>query len=653
MADGIAVGMATTIFPHNARDIYDALIYTIDQTTQGLEVDVEDLINIVKAPDFPTGGTIIGLESIKNAYRTGRSGKKGGFIVRSKYEIEETDKKRAIIVTEIPYGVNKANLVQSIADLMKEKRVEGISEVRDESDRDGMRIVIELKRDANSQLVINKLLKHTKLQDSLSFNIVALVNGEPKTLSLKDCIEYFLAHAADVILRRSRYELDKDRTRLNIVEGILKCLSSEEATNWVINTIRTADDPEKMLVEEGGLNETQAKYIIDMKLRQLTKDAEQKLNKEKTDLGVDIDKLQAIIDDDNQLLATMKSEFEDLKAKYGDDRKTEISIDSAEIDEEDLVKDETLVISITNDGLIKSVVETEYKAQGRGGKGLKMTNNTEDAIKYLMTVNSRDDLLFFTNMGRCHTLKAYKIPTTARTNKGRSLNNYLNLNGDEFVINVLTADLKDRTNSLLFVTRNGIIKRLSMEQLSTRLSITKIMSFKEGDALVSALIVKSKDNVIITTAMGQSIRIAMNATGGKAIRPMGREAAGVIGIDVSNEDYVVDMVVVEEGHSLITVTEKGLGKRTALDEFGVQGRGGVGLIAHKVNDKTGRVVAATTVLESDELFVATRNGLIIRIEAGTVNQFGRNTAGVKVINLNEGDEVASISKTAADTAETA
>lgn len=644
-SEGIAVGMATNIAPHNISDLYDALIYILDKTLAEESFTIDDLISIVKAPDFPTGGIIVGTSGVKKAYKTG----KGPIVVRSKFEVEQNGDKSSIVITELPFQVVKSKLVTSIADLVKNKDLTEVSEIRDESDKSGIRVVIDLKKNANIQLVINKLLKKTKMQDTFSMNTVALVDGRPRELNLQECLEIFLAHAAEVIIKRSQFDLDKSQKRLNLVEGVLRCIETNEAIEWVINVIRTKENPVEVLIEEGELNREQAEYVYDMKLRSISKSSEEKLKQESVELTANIENWTRIVEDEAYLLETMKSEFLTLKQLIGDKRRTAISYDDSEIEEDELIEDEMLVINITVDGIIKAVEEKEYRSQSRGGKGLKNIGKSNEAIKYMLTVNSKDDLLFFTNKGRCHCLKAFKINKSARTSKGRSLNNYLSLEENEWVVNVLTANLKDKVdNHLLFVTKNGIIKRLPMESLSAKFSVTRIMSFKEGDELVEALIVKAEDNIIITTAKGKSIRISMNAEGNKCIRPMGRTAAGVRGININSSDYVVDMVSVHPEKNLITVTENGLGKRTSFEDFSVQGRGGSGIIVHKVNKKTGNLVAATTVQDSDDLFVATKNGLIIRVSASTIRTMGRSTAGVRIINLNEGDEVASISKSAAE-----
>lgn len=647
---GIAVGMATKIPSHNLRDIYNACYKVIDNTLEGKETDIEEIIPIIQAPDFATGGTIMGLSGVKEGYRTG----KGKVVVRSKYNIVEGKKGTSIIINEIPYNVNKQKLIETINDLMKDdKNAKGqiikpaifpqIKEIRDESDKDGLRIVIDLKKDENAQIVVNNLIKYTKFQDNFNMNLIALVNGEPKQLNILEMIEQFLGHAAEVILRRSQFDLDKAQVRLNIVEGILRCLETEEFLSEVIHAIRFAENDIDALVELG-FNEAQARYIADMKIRALSNSSQDKLNKEKEELTASVNEYNAIINDELVLLTKMKTEFKDLEEKFGDDRRTDISFDEDSIDDEDLIEDETLIITYTTQGTIKAVEEGEYKSQRRGGKGVKATNIKDDEIiKFMFTSNSKDDLLFFTNEGRCHILKAYKIGKSSKAAKGRNINNYLNLNVGEKIVSVLNTSIKNKDNSLLFVTKNGVIKKLSLEQLSTRFSVTKVIGLREGDQLVQSLLVEENDNVLIVTSKGQSIRLDSSAEGAKAIRSMGRQATGVAGINVQEGDQVVDMCVVKDSDLILTVTENGLGKKTKASEWRVLGRGAKGIVAHGLTEKTGNIISVLTANEDDELFIATEQGLITRISTHDIRVCGRSSQGVKVINLNEDDKVASVS----------
>lgn len=654
---GIAVGMATSIPPHNLRDLYRAIYYLIDMAKSEQEADLAEVIKLIKAPDFPTGGKIVGLKGIRKGYETG----KGNIIIRSRIEVEENKKGTSIIITELPYKVNKARLIEEIDSLTKDAKTDKgktlkdatfteIRDVRDESDRTGIRVVIELKKDANPQLVINKLLKHTRAQISFSMNMLAIVNGKPEVMNVKTMLEHFLAHAASVVIRRTQFELEKVQKRLNIVDGVLKCFEtdpddpSQELLDKIISIMRKADNPIEDIINLG-FNAEQTEYITQMRLTSLTKSSQEKLLKEKEDLLVVMEKCNAILNDNNVLLDVMKQDFIEVEDKYGDERMTEITYDDSDINEIDLVEDETLIITYTTDDLIKSVEEGEYKSQKRGGKGTKATNTKEDEIvKFMLTTNSKDDILFFTTEGRCHVLKAYKISKSSRIARGKSINNYLNLNPGEKVINILTANLEDKEKFLLFITRQGIIKKLSLEQLSTRMTVTKVVGIREGDALRSVLLVSETDNVLIVTSLGQSLRIDLSAGGSKAIRAMGRAAAGVTGINVATGDEVVDMAIVKDTDLILTITENGLGKRTIASEWRVIGRGGKGIIAHSLSEKTGRIVAVVTASNEEELFIATEQGLITRIKTSSIRSCGRSSIGVKAINLNNNDKVASISK---------
>jgi DNA gyrase subunit A len=638
---GIAVGMATNIAPHNSTEVFDAIDFIIDKTMIGEQVNIDDLIQIIKAPDFPTGGIIAGLSGVIQAFKTGR----GRIVINSKYEIEEIKKRQAIIISEIPYRVNKARVIEKIAELMRDKRIDTIHAVRDESDQSGMRIVIELKKDTNPQYTINNLFKYTQLQESFSVNNIALVNGEPKLLNLKEMLDHFLSHAAGVILRRTEYEINKAREREHAVEGILIALNNIETVIDLIQNSNSLEDTVNSLVEMG-LSEIQAKIVVDMRLRSLAKAPKEKFELELDQLKNDITKYSNIIEDQSVLLQTMKVEFAALKAQFGDKRRTNIEMEAEDFDEESLVKDETLIVTITNDGSIKSVEENAYKTQGRGVKGVKSTDIKDDEIiKELITVNSKSDILFFTDQGRCHVLKAYKISKSNRATKGRSLANYLNLNPGEIVKSILSADLKDNEKDLLIATRKGIIKRLSLEQLSTRMSTTKVISFKDEDSLVSAVIVSADSNVILTTSSGLAARISMDASGSGAVRPMGRQAAGVKGVTFkTKKDYVVDMILVKPDTTVFTISENGLGKRTPIDQYPTHNRGGKGVVSQKITGKTGPVVAAITVTDEYELFVVTEQGLVARLDAAKISTMGRNTSGVKIMNLNEGDKIVSISK---------
>lgn len=638
---GIAVGMAASMPPHNLRELYDAIDYILDCAIEGNEADEDVILSIIKAPDFPTGGQIIGLTDVRKGYKTGR----GRVIIRSKYEVEDTKNGARIVVTEIPYKVNKANLIIKIDDLRKNDATLNIKEIRDESDRTGMRIVIELKKDAMPQLVINKLLKHTDLQTSFSINSTVLVNDRPVELSLKAMLENFMAHAAEIVMRRTQFDLEKAEARGHILSALIKAIDNVDQTIEILRNSKTNAEAIATLNHHFDLDEEQAKAIIQVRLTSLIQEGIEKLETEAIELGNKIVTCRSIIEDQTVLLTTLRSEFAAYKEEFGDDRRTEIVLEEGSIEEIDLVEDEMLVVTMSSDGLIKSVEEGEYRTQNRGTKGSKATNVKDDeVIRYLLTVNSKDDLLFFTNLGRCHVLKAFKIAKSTRTARGKSINNYLTLSEGEQIVTMLSMKLASKEDDLLFVTRGGMIKRLALEELSTRMTVTRVIGFKDGDSLVTATVVGPADHVMITTAAGQSIRIAMDTAGSKQIRPMGRSAAGVVGIDLVGDDYVVDMAKVEDSGTMLTVTENGLGKRTNVSDYPVQGRGGKGVITHKVVQKTGPLVAAMTVQDNDELFLATEQGLVIRIAVSSISTMGRSTSGVKVMNTNEGDRIVSISK---------
>lgn len=645
---GIAVGMASNMASHNLHDIYEACYYIIDQTLAEQEIDEEKVIDIIKAPDFATGGSIMGLAGAKEGYRTG----KGKVVVRSNYEI---DSEGTVIISELPYKVNKANLVEDIKKRSgkwkdgKGKEHEAdfpqVREVRDESDKDGMRIVIETKKDANVQLLINNLIKKSNFQVNFNMNMTTLVDGVPKVMTLMGLLEQFLAHATAVIIRRSQYDLDKFNKRINLVNGILKLFEADpenpeiELLERVIHIVRTAEDQVASLLELG-FNEEQAKFIIELRLRQLSNVSQDKFVEEHNTLSSEISKLNDILTDNGCLLATLKEEFKALDEKFSDERRTQIRSAEGTITDEDLVEDETFIITYTSDGIIKAVEEGEYKSQKRGGKGVKGANTKdEEIIKFMFTSHSKDDLLFFTNEGRCHTLKAYKIDKASKTAKGRSINNYLTLNIGEKIVSVENANLKDNTDShLLFVTKQGFVKKLALSELSTRYAYTNVIKFKnEADTLVQALLVKD-ENVIIVTKRGMSIRIDTTP-----ITAQGRGATGVKGITLTGEDEVMDMCRVSDDDLILTITENGLGKKTKASEWSIIGRGGKGIKAHLISDKTGVLTSVLTANVTDELFVATEQGQITRTSTKDIRTCGRSSQGVKIINLNDGDRVASVS----------
>ena len=645
-SSGIAVGMATNLAPHNVNDVYNALYYIIDCTLNQEVINEDVLIDKIQAPDFPTGGVIVNVDSVRNAYKTGD----GKVTLRADIEVDEDGK---IIISEIPYKVNKAKLVERMDSLSRVTKEKGkpdkpaiipeIKEVRDESDKTGIRIVVELKKDSNPQLALNKLLKHTDLQCNFSINNTVIVNGEPKKLSLYEMLNSFLAHSANVILRRTQYDYDKAEKRLHIVDGIIRCLENIDIVISLIKSSKTNKEAVEALMLNLGLTEAQADSAVQMRLIALTNASTEKFYNEKSEIEANMAKWYSILTDNNVLLETMKIEFEELRVKFSDERRTKIVNDSATINEEDLVKDETLVVTITDTGLIKSVSDAEYNTQKRGGKGTKAASTKEDEIiKYMFTTNSKDNIMFFTNLGRVHLLKAYKIPKSNKSAKGKSIFNFLSLDTErgETIVNVIAANINDTSRSLLLATRNGIIKRLPLDKLSSRLSVTKIITFREGDSLQAVQLVSEGDKVIMNTAQGLSLTTIVTET---SIRPMGREASGVTGMKFKLEnDYLVDMSVCDKQY-VFTLTESGLGKKTDIEEFTVQNRGGKGIVSHKLTERTGAVVAASTVSDEDDIFIVTEQGLMIRVKAKDISVTGRSASGVKLLTLNEGDAIVGIS----------
>jgi len=645
-ASGIAVGMATNMAPHNLNEIYSALDYIIECVLANKDYTVADLLKYIKGPDFPTGGTIIKKKGIEDAYNTG----KGKIVIRSKYQIEEKKGKQRIIITEIPFKVNKAKLIERIDSLTKTKKdkkgkvlkeaiITTISEIRDESDKDGLRIVIEFKKNTNIQLSLNKLFKFTQLQDSFNINAVALVNGEPKNLNLKELLDNFLSHSANVILRRTQFDLNKAEKRNHIIEGIIKSLKNIDEVIKIIKKAESKTDAINNLNNDYGLSLEQAKAVVEMKLSSLTNQSIEKLTNEKKELEKDILKWNSILNDQFILLKTMQAEFKEIKANFGDDRRTQFEFS---VNSDFLIKNEKLIITLTNNNEIKSVEENTYKTQHRGGRGVKSIQNDENKIiKSLLTVNAKDDLLFFTSTGRCHTIKAYKIDKSSRIAKSKSIMNYLNLESDEKVINMLSTNLQSTINDLLLVTKNGLIKKISLSKLSTRMSITKVITFVDDDELVSSKIIKDDTEVIIITSAGKGIRIET-----AKIRPTGRTARGVIAIKLKNKkDYVVDMVIVNNDSTLFTICKQGVGKKTPFNKYSIKNRGGLGITCHVVSEKTGVVIGALAIEDNDDLIIATKKGLMIKIKAKDISTQGRAAKGVKIIELEEGDNVVAISQT--------
>lgn len=633
-SNGIAVGMATSIPPHNLSDVIDATVKLIDDR----DIDIEDLIKIVKAPDFPTGAVIMGKNPSKEAYRTGQ----GKITVRAKAEFEETSKgKQQIIFTEIPYQVNKARVIEKIAELVREKRLDHISDIRDESDRNGMRIVIELKRDANPQITLNRLYKHTQLQDTYSMIMIALVEGQPRILNLKEILEEYLKHQKDVVTRRTIYDLRKAEERAHILEGLRIAL---DHIDEVIKTIRESyNDAKQRLIERFGLSEIQAQAILDMRLARLQGLEREKIENEYNELLRQIAWFKEVLADENKLMGIIKEELLEIKDKFGDERKTDIQADSEDIDEEDLIQEGSVAITLTHLGYIKRVSADTYKTQKRGGKGVMgVTTRENDFVKNLIITSTHDYLMFFTNTGKAHKIKAYEIPEAHRTAKGTPAINFLNLMQRERITAVIPIQDFSEDKYLIGVTKHGIIKKTDLSQFNTnRKTGLLAINLKEGDELIGINQTTGTSNVIIVTKNGKCICFSE-----EDVRPMGRLAGGVRAIKLDDDDEVVAMELAEQYEELLVVTKNGYGKRTPVDEYKVQARGGKGLLTYDKAKfkKTGELIGAMVVNDEDEILLINSDGIIIRIKANEVSRLGRATQGVKIMRVDDNANIITLAK---------
>ncbi|MCX8196938.1 MAG: DNA gyrase subunit A [Candidatus Micrarchaeota archaeon] len=629
-SSGIAVGMATNMPPHNLAEIVDALVAIIDkpQTTK------EELLAIVKGPDFPTGGFIIGKRGLMEAYLTG----KGIIRIRGKAEIvEQKDKRQAIIISQLPYQVNKAELVKTIAELARNKKIEGIAEIADRSDREGMHIFIELKKDANAQVVLNQLYAHTQLESAFGINNVALVNGEPKTLGLEQLLRLFLEHRVNIVKRRSLFELKVAKERKHIVEGLILAVEKIEE---VVQIVKTAKEPLKQLVSRFSLTEKQAEAILEMKIRKLSALESGKLKEENEELARKIEYLQKVLSDERLIYQIIKDELIGVKQRYGDERKTQvIEAEEEDVEIEDLIADEEVAVIITQDGYIKRVPIMEYKAQRRGGKGIIGSETKEDdQVKDVILASTHDYLLFFTDKGIVHWLKAYKIPSGTRYSMGKAIVNLLQLEGEKVCAWVKTKDFSPE-EYLIMVTKNGIIKRTQMtEYCRPRKGGIIAITLKEGDMLIDAKKTDGKREVILATSEGMAIRFPE-----KQIREIGRTGQGVIGIRLKKGDCVVGMAV-DDAPTLLTVTENGYGKRTLLSDYRLQARGGQGVKNIKTAGRNGKVVGILSVSDEDEILVVSSGGKIIRMPAKEISIIGRNTSGVRLMKLEENEKVVAIER---------
>ena len=629
-SSGIAVGMATNIPPHNLTEVIDGIIKIIDED----EVTDEDLMEIIKGPDFPTEGIILGLEGIKQAYKTGR----GKITLRAETEIEEmSGGKQRIIVRSLPYQVNKANLIKTISDLSKEKKIEGISECRDESDRnDRVRVVIELKRDANAQVVLNRLFKHTQMQTTFGIIMLALVKGEPKILTLRQCLDVYIDHRKDVILRRTQFDLDKALARAHILEGLKIAL---DYIDEVIQIIRSSyDDAKERLMERFGLSEIQAQAILDMRLKTLSGLQREKIEEEYKQLMELIEHLRAVLNSERLVFDIIKEELLEIKDKFGDERKTKIVAAEGEIDIEDLIKEEQTVVALTHFGYIKRMPIDTYRSQRRGGKGITgMTTREDDFVKQIFTASTHDMILFFSNKGKLYKLRGYEIPEAGRTARGTAIVNLLSLDQGEKISAVIPIQNFAEGKYLLMATKNGLIKKTALKEYdTTRKTGLQGITLKEDDELIAVRLTDGQDNVVLVTRNGLCITFAE-----KDVRPIGRVSQGVIGMRLDDDDEVIGMesIVVGGKATLLAITENGFGKRTELDEYRVQLRGGKGVITYKITQKTGKLVGVRIAQGNEDIMLITDTGTIIRMKVEEISVLGRSTQGVTLMRTNDGKVV--------------
>ena len=633
-SNGIAVGMATSIPPHNLGEVIDATVHLIDNE----ECSVDDLMKFVKGPDFPTSAIIMGKENIAEAYRTGR----GKVKVRARAVIEELPKgKQQIVVTEIPYQVNKAKLVERIAELVKDKKVEGISDLRDESNRNGMRIVIELKRDVNANIVLNNLYKHSQMEETFSVIMLALVNGQPKVLNLKQILYHYVQHQKDVVTRRTKFELNKAEARAHILEGLRIALDNIDAVISLIRASKTTQEAKSGLMEKFGLTDIQAQAILDMRLQRLTGLERDKIEAEYEELIKKINRLKEILANERLLLNVIKEEMLIIKENYADERRTEIRHAEGEIDMRDLIEDEEIAITLTHFGYIKRLPADTYKSQKRGGRGISaLTTREEDFVKHLVSTTTHSKLLFFTNKGRVFRLNAYEIPEGKRQAKGTAIVNLLQLGPNEKIATLLAIDEKDDNKYLLLATKNGIVKKTDREEFKNINKAGLIaIGLREDDELIGVKVTDGNKDVLLVTKEGMSIRFDEND-----IRPMGRSAMGVKGITLSNDDKVVSMSLCEEGTDVLVVSENGFGKRTDINEYRTQIRAGKGIKTYNIAEKTGKLVGAEMVNEDDEMMIINSDVVIIRLRVNEISLFGRVTSGVKLMKTDDEVNVVSISK---------
>ncbi len=636
---GIAVGMATNIPPHNLRETIEATVKIIDnRINEDRETEIDEILPIIKGPDFPTGGVILGKKGIEEAYRTGR----GKIRVRGVTDIEPMDNgKNRIIITELPYMVNKARLIEKIAELVKDKKIDGITDIRDESNREGMRVVVELRRDVNANVILNQLYKHTQLQDTYGVIMLALVNNEPKILSILDVLTNYIIHQEDVVTRRTKYDLNKAEERAHILQGLLIALDNIDEVIELIRSSKNTAEAKEKLIARFGLSEAQSQAIVDMRLRALTGLEREKIEDEHKELLIKIDELKLILSDKKVLLGVIKEEITVIAEKYGDDRRTEIGFDEFDISMEDLIPRQDTVIALTQKGYIKRMGSENFKAQHRGGKGIKgMSTIDDDYIIDLFMTNTHNYILFFTNKGRVYRLKGYEIPEAGRMSRGTAIINLLQLLPDERISAVRPVGEYDENGFVIMATKKGTVKRSSLsEYKNMRKTGLSAITLRDDDELIEVKDTDGERDIILITRNGKCIRFNE-----KDARSTGRTSMGVRGILLDDEDEVINMKLDNEGSAILFVTENGIGKRTNMDEFFVQNRGGKGVKCYKITEKTGKLSNTLAVDEDDEIMIINSEGIIIRMEVSDINVLGRITSGVKLINMDEGTKVASITK---------
>ena len=640
---GIAVGMATSCPPHNLTEVCDAVVHLIDHP----EATTRDLLKFVKGPDFPTGGIICGRAGIENAYRTGH----GQVRVRARVSVETNEKtaKESLIVTEIPYQVNKARLIENIADLVRSKKVEGISDLRDESDKDGMRVVIEIRKGDEPQVILNQLFKFTQLQETASIHLLALVNNSPRVLSLRELVHYYIEHRAEIVERRTRFDLTEAEKRAHILEGLLKAIDHIDEVIAIIRASADAESASRALIERFEFSEVQANAILAMRLRRLTGLEREELEKEYADLLKEIERLRNILSSERTIKAEVRKEILQVKEKYGDARRTEILDEVSDFGVEDLIADEPMVVTISNAGYIKRLPVSTYRKQRRGGKGITgMETKEGDFVRDLFIASTHQYMLFFSNAGRVYWRKVHELPKAGRTARGRAIVNLLNLSGEERITACLPVrDLKEDGKNVFMVTRNGTVKKTLLKAFSNPRSAGIIaIDIDEGDQLIDVQITTGEDNILLATAQGKAIRFPE-----KDVRSMGRSARGVVGIRLEQGDSVIGMSLAADESTVLTVTENGYGKRTKVGEYRLQHRGGQGIINIKTSERNGLVVGMLTVDDDDEIVLVSTDGIVMRCEVKGIRTIGRNTQGVTVMKPNAGAKVSAVAKAVADTKE--